>query len=350
MEPATSNNNNQLDKMEPVTSTDTDQSGNTLSNRELALKILKEKTSLCFTGGGILGFAIAGAIVRLYELGGLDTVDHAVGSSVGSLIALALVCKATPYYIEDKIMNMDLNSFQDGGNIIFRAFRFLFRYGIHKGDQIEVFAGEILKDLTGNDVITLQEIHNKYNNKLTITYLSTLYKKTKYADHITDPVLQGKTIARWSSGIPLFFKGARRYTGVGCYNKRLVDIISDGGIADIYPLHILREQGCNPVKILGFKFYNNGENANEEKDYGNPKNIAEYGWRLVDVLREQALKYHVHKEDWKLTCKINVGKYKTTDFNLTREDKLWLYNSVREAMDNHLKDIEELLDRGEYPL
>lgn len=329
---------------------DHDNHDNQMTNKELGLKILQEKTCFCFEGGGILGYVYAGAIIRLYELGGLNSISHAVGSSVGSIASIALACEATPYYIKKKILGMNLLRFEDGGNIFSRFFRLIFRYGSHKGKEIEKFVGEILEDLTGNKDLTFSQAYERFGTHLTVTYLSTRYKKTKYADHITTPDLKIKEVARWSSTIPLFFQASRRYNK----HRDLLDTISDGGIADNYPIHILKDQGCDPIKILGFKLFNTGENKydqpDQNKDYGNPKNVIQYVLRLVEILREQALRYHVHKEDWKLTCKIDVGEYQTTDFDISEEGKLWLYNSGVKAVDDHLAEIEDLLDKGEYPL
>lgn len=314
-----------------------------------ALHILQNKSAYVFEGGSILGIGHAGALVKLYELGGLKKIDHVVGSSVGSIVSMALACGASSYYIKDKILKLDVSKFEDGGNWISRIYRFLFRYGIHKGYQIETYAGEILSELTGNSDITFLEAYNKYGVHLTITYLSVRHKKTKYADHITKPDMMIKTAVRWSSSIPLFFMSPKYYK-----DKELLDIISDGGVANNYPINILRNQGCSPESILGFKLYNDEELENEyndldDIDYGIPRNIKDYALRLVDILREQALRYHVHKDDWKLTCKINVAKYSTTDFDITEEDKLWLYNSGMKAMEEHLGEIEELLQKDEYP-
>ena len=337
--------------MEPITDSENNQNyDNQITNKKLALKILQEKTCFCAEGGGTLGYAYTGAVIRLHELGGLNSISHAVGSSVGSIASIALACGATPYYIKEKILGMNLERFEDGGNIFSRFVRLIFKYGSHKGKEIENFVGEILDDLTGNSNLTFAQAKERFGTHLTVTYLSTRYKKTKYADHIITPNLKIKEVARWSSTIPLFFQASLRYNK----HRDLLDTIVDGGVADNYPIHVLREQGCDPVKILGFKLFNTGENKydnyDEDKDYGNPKNVIQYALRLIEILREQALRYHVHSEDWKLTCKIDVGEYQTTDFDISEEGKLWLYNSGIKAVDDHLAEIEDLLDKGEYPL
>ena len=317
-------------------------------NREIALKILAGKTAFAFEGGGVLGIAHVGALVRLYEIGGLRNIEAVAGTSVGSLIALALSCGASIDYIEQTLFELDLEDFKDGGNWFYRLTRLIFRYGLHKGDIIEEFAGKILKDLTGNSNLTFGEAHQRFNNHLTITYLSTRYSQTMYADYVTEPDLEIKKAARWSSTIPYFYKGSRRYNQpnrLNKYQKQLIDVIVDGGVGDNYPIHVLREQNFSPENILGFKLYNTNE-PNRYKgspiplvDHGIPSNLIDYSFRLVEFLRAQALRYHVDDDDWKLTCKIDVGEFKTTDFDITEKDRLWLYNSGKEAMDKYIDEL-----------
>lgn len=308
-----------------------------------ALEILQAKDKLCFEGGGVLGYAYAGAMIRLRELGGLSLpITHAAGSSVGSITSIALAAGATPEYIKAKILNMDLTRFKDGGNLVARFFRLVFRYGSHKGDQVEEFVREILQDLLGNADITFQQLYDQTGTVLTIPYVSTRYKKTMYANHLTEPDRKIKDAARWSSTIPLFFQASRLSK---C--KRLEDLLVDGGVTDNYPIHVLRDQ--DPKKVLGFKLISAGpKEADGVVDYGIPKHVVDYVYRLVEILREQALRYHVAAEDWKLTCKIDVGTFKTTDFDLSEEDKLWLYNSGVAAVDKHLEEIENMLREGTY--
>lgn len=324
------------------------------TSKELALEIVRNKTCLCFEGGGVLGAGHAGALVRLHEIGGLRNIKKVVGSSVGSIIALGLACGASATYIKNKLFRLDLSRFKDGGNGIQKLFRFLFRWGWHKGDEIEMFAGEILEELSGDPNITFQEAHRRYGIHLTITYLSLRDKKTKYADHINTPDLEIKKAARWSSTIPYFYKAYRKRD----FNDRLENIIVDGGVADNYPMHVLHEQGCSKKDILGFKLVSsvsiNKYHNNSDKDHGNnealPTNIKDYSFVLLEILREQALRYHVEEGDWKLTCKINIGEHKTTDFNITEEDKLELYTSGLRSIDHYIEKVTRLISEGKYPL
>jgi len=320
-----------------------------LSNHELALKILTEKIGYAFEGGGVLSIGHAGSLIRLYELGGLKTIKFAVGTSSGSIIAIALALGATSYYIKSKLFSIDLTRFEDGGTILSKIYRLFTKWGLNKGDYIEEFIGEILQDLTGNSEITFKEAYDITGVHLTIPYLSVKEKRTKYADHIITPNLKIKQVARWSWSIPYFFAANQKYL----YNKR-VDTVIDAGILDNYPLHVLKDQDCRSRDIIGFKLYDKSELSQykpiPEKDTKDlPTNIFNYSKNILEILYQKLLGTHISKDEWKLTCKIDIGKYKTTDFNLSYDDKLWLFNSGYQAIDDHLKEIESLLNNSEYP-
>jgi len=238
---------------------------------------------------------------------------------------------------------MDLQRFKDGGNIVSRFVRLISRYGSHKGEQVETFVGEMLQDLVGDADCTFQELYELNSTVLTVPYLSTRYKTTKYANHVTEPNRKIKEAVRWSSTIPLFFQAGRLRSST-C-KKKLEDLLVDGGVTDNYPIHVLHDE--NPLEVLGFKLINAAQEG--VTDHGIPKNVVDYVYRLVEILREQALRYHVESDDWKITCKIDIGHYTTTQFDLSEDDKLWLYNQGVAAVDNHLTEIENMLRESTYP-
>ena len=323
-----------------------------------ATKIVANKTALCFEGGGVLGCAHIGALRALYDIGGMKNITHVVGTSVGSIIAAAISCSANMEYIEDTFFNLDLQTFKDGSCCFGNLFRLISKgtnkrkgYGWYKGDVIENFAAKMLKDLTGNENITFLEAYLKYGIRLTIVYFSVNYNKTRYADYKTCPSLQIKKAIRMSSAIPVFYSAV--------WKQRLgktKEVFVDGGITDNYALHVLKEQGCKLENILGFKLcsyveFNEykedmGENV-EETDLGPPSNIYNHVINMIGVVHNQALRYHVHQEDWKVTVKIDIGTYSTTNFGITHEEEMWLYEQGKKALNKHIIDVSEMLKTNE---
>ena len=320
-----------------------------------AKQILANKSALCFEGGGVLGIGHVGALSRLSELGGLKKITHVTGASVGSILAAAFGCGASMEYVQHVMFGLDVTSFKDTSKCIVKdLYRFFKKYGWYKCDAVENLAGEIMKDLTGNPDITFLEAFNKFGIKLTITYLSVNYSKSRYANHITEPNLQIKKAIRRSAAIPVFYQAVWDYK-----SKNKPELFVDGGVTDSYPIHVLKEQHCPLKDILGFKLCSSVE-FNEYKedmkepvdeiDDGVPKNIYTYVMKLIGIVHNQALRYHVHTEDWKVTTKIDIGTLTTTDFNITEDQKQWLYNQGKVAIDKHLDEIVEMLKLGTYPL
>jgi len=320
-----------------------------------AKQILADKTALCFEGGGVLGIGHVGALTRLSEIGGLKKITHVTGASVGSILAAAFGCGATIEYVQNIMFGLNLASFKDSSKCLIKdLYRFIKKYGWYKCDAVENLAGDVMKDLTGNPDITFLEAYNKFGIKLTIVYLSVNYSKTRYANYITQPNLKIKTAVRWSASIPAFYQASWVTRP-----KNTPELFVDGGVTDTYPIHVLKEQNCPLKSILGFKlcsyvefneYKEDMKEEVEEVDEGAPKNVYTYIMKLIAIVHNQALRYHVHTEDWKVTTKIDIGTLTTTDFNITEEQKTWLYNQGKAGLDNHINEVAQMLKDGTYPL
>lgn len=312
--------------------------------RHEALEILKHKTSLVFEGGGALGSSVVSGLERLMELGALTEIDNVTGSSVGSILGTAVACRASLEYMKDTLYGLDFNEFQDNKGIFFKIYNLIFKKGMNSTEPIRAFADKILKDLVHDSEITFLRLFERTGIKLTITYLSLKERRTVYANYITTPNQLVREAIVKSSTIPLFYKP---YLSK---NKKLKDMIYDGGVMNNYPINYPRETGENPANILGFKFVSEDENPINNEITGKvPKNTVETFTYLIELIRQQALKVHVHKKDWMLSVKIAVGELKSTDFEMTEEDKQWLFKQGRIAVDNYVNELTQLLKNGEYP-
>lgn len=331
--------------------------------REKAIEILKNKTAYAFEGGGTLGVGHIGALEQLFNLGGLRNITHVTGSSVGSIVSAALAAGASIEYMKNKLFNMDLITFQDNDNNKLRdLYQLLKYYGANKTDQIRSFIGCVLKDLQKNSEITFKELYDITHVHLTITYLSLNHVRTMYADHLTEPDTKIKDAVTKSSTIPIFYEAdwslidSTQEESKGCcksFKKPLYQCDIDGGTLDNFPIHVLREQGCESSKIIGFKFISKGELNKYEYTYnskdelvslGSPKNLVVFLERLMMIARRQAMHVYIDDDDWKLTVKTQVGDMSSTDFSMTQEQKEWLYAQGVEGMNNHLKYIMSTLE------
>lgn len=319
--------------------------------REKAIEILKNKTALVFCGGGVLGIAECGALFALEEIGlKMKNIKSVSGSSSGSILAAVI---ATGYidatkYMKEMLDNTDFTKFKDNDCFIKSAYQFLTKYGINKTTEINNIGAKILQELTKNSDITFKELYDKTGITLTITYVSINHDGTVYANHITEPTSSIRNTLVKSSTIPVYYEANIEGKGI------TKQISIDGGVLDNYPMGVPRKQGINPDNILGLRLISSGEETNtdleqELVDSGPPANAIQYFVRIINILRNQALKIHVSKNDWMLSIKIDCGKLSATDFNITKEQKEWLFNQGKIAVYNYIDELAGLLEKDKYP-
>lgn len=317
-----------------------------------AIEIIKNKEALVFCGGGVLGIAECGALVALEELGlSMKNIKNVAGSSVGSILSTALACGCSTEYMKNMLDGLDFQRFNDNDCLLRSAVQLLTKYGLNETTEIRNIATKVLDDLVQNSNITFQELYEKTGVILTITYLSINHEATLYANYMTEPDKKVKEAMIQSSTIPLFYEAY--IEGKGANRK----VICDGGTLDNYPFSVPRIQGVNPNKILGLKLISNQEVNSIDNggpgvpilDVGPPPNAIQYFVRIINMLRNQALRVHVSDKDWMISVKINVGQLSSTDFNLSKNQKDWLFDQGKQAVYNYVNELAELLEKSKYP-
>jgi predicted acylesterase/phospholipase RssA len=322
--------------------------------KEKALEILKNKTALAISGGGVLSIGHVGQLDRWIELGGnLNNIKHLSTSSGGSIIGAAIACGASLDFIKNTMFSMDYNSLKDRTCLLVDINRFLTHGGWYIGEELIEYVHNMLETLTGNGNITFKEAYNRYGINLTMNYVSLRYRTTRYANHITKPNSSIKKYVRASSGYPFFFKLLQ--DEVIDNNMIKSDLLLDGGIVDNFPMHVLHEMGIPKSKILGLTLVSPEEDASYMKDfkgelwdYGLPQGPLDLAVTLIGILRNTAMKLHIQDEDWKITSKTNVGKYTSMNFNITKTDASILYEAGKKGMDKHLELITKLVSDNTF--
>lgn len=318
--------------------------------KKTAEKIIRDKTAIVLQGGGSLGIGHVGTLSEWEKMGGYQSITHVCGSSVGSILAAAIAAKASVPFMKETIFGLNMKQFADDDYGFFRdIYRLYKKWGWHAGDAIEEWAEKLMFQLTGNPKITMEQLYDLNKIHLTITYFSYRYRKTKYADHTTQPDLCVAEAIRMSSSIPIYYQAVwRKFLNKN--QQDVLDAIADGGTMDNFPIGILHRQGIPDEKIMGFKLCSTEElNADEEEDYdyGLPNNAKDAITVLIEAMREQAMRVHVHKNDWKLTVKIDCANLSATNFSMTDEQKNMLFSNGKRAMRDYAKEVQKRLDVGE---
>jgi NTE family protein len=266
--------------------------------------------NLVFEGGGVKGIAFCGAIRVLEEKKMLSNVKNYIGSSAGAIMALMLSIGLTSIEIEDILKTMDYDKFLDlRWGVLNKLYYFISKYGIHKGEYLLKFVGQLLEKQTGNKNITFQELHHKYGNNLVITGTNIDAGIVEYFSHTSYPNMPVKIAIRISMSIPFLFE-AVRYDG---------NLYVDGGILNNYPFNYFTDY----ENTIGFKLVGSDEKRDSIiKHYNNEiANIKDFSINLIDSLLNQIERLYINDEYWKRTITINTLGVNTTDVNLTDEQK-----------------------------
>lgn len=112
---------------------------------------------------------------------------------------------------------------------------------------------------------------------------------------------------KYSTSLPLFLTPM----------KKDQTLLIDGGVIDNYPISILYHF-LPKEEVIGCKFVSSDDVQRERPI---PTNIYQYVMGIVDILERQALRYHVHKEDWTRTIQIQVGAMGATNLDLTSDEQ-----------------------------
>lgn len=282
--------------------------------------------NLVFKGGGVLGIAYAGSVLELEKQGILSNIKKVAGTSAGAIVATLVALKYTPREILDIINSTDFQSFEDGG---FNPLRLLSKYGLYKGDEFLLWIKEIILKKTLSSTATFKDLKDDKFLDLHIfaTQLNTRTLK-RFSFEDTPYTIVAEAV-RASMSIPMFFNAFKLTHDENIY--------VDGGCIYNYPLSAFDVLKDNPETLgLFLGDLNNSKLYDNELDYNS---IVQYMKALIEtVLDSQNVDLKMHKDDVARTIMIDSLGVSPINFNITTEQKIALFKSGQEAVQNYFKD------------
>ncbi len=309
--------------------------------------------NLVFEGGGVKGIAYVGALKVLEERKILNNVMRVGGTSAGAINAILLGVGYTLAETKDVLWNLDFNNFMDDSwGIIRDTKRLINEFGWYKTDYFRSWIGNLIREKTGNENSTFNELKKNGFRELYIvgTNLSTGFSEVFSPEHT--PRMSVADAARISMSIPLFFASVR--------NIRK-DVYVDGGVLNNYPIKLFdREKYLKRADIanhtrkpeyykeanatapktsskyvynkesLGFRLDSAIEIA-QFRDGAAPQrkkieDFFDYASALVQTIMDAQNNQHMHSDDWHRTVYVNTIGISATDFDLKDEKKEELFN------------------------
>lgn len=126
---------------------------------------------------------------------------------------------------------------------------------------------------------------------------------------------------RMSASVPFAFKSVEISIGSG-RNRKVYNIV-DGGVFDNYPIWMVGDD--NKLKTLGFSL--DGDEKKKFFSLDTPLNILK---SLISAVHDIGIPKTKNYEN-KFLAKIATGNVSSLDFNLTEEDKEYLFNQGKSA-------------------
>lgn len=276
--------------------------------------------NLAIEGSGVKLIAHIGAYTKLMELGKIDGLQRVCGTSGGSIVASLVALKYTPSEMKLMVDMTDFKTFEDGN--FFDKLNVVRDYGINPGTKFLEYIQDKIKAKTGNKYSTFQELAAWGYLDLTVfaTDLDTQSIK-KFCVKDT-PTVKVCDAVRCSMGIPIF------------YDAYVIDgrLYVDGGVLENYPV---KEYDCDGVnaETIGIAFIPSKTNDNLQKgQFGKYIEVL-----LGSVLNAQNVGLINSPEDLSRSILMDSCGVSATNFSLTPQDKMKLYESGMKAVDDYFK-------------
>ena len=217
----------------------------------------KVYTRLVLSGGETKGLAQLGALHYFWENRQLNyqSLTHYAGASVGSLIALLLVCGYTPFEIWTHVYGVESLfslQFPSSSSSLFSS------YGLMSVDGVIGKVRELV-EAKYDELPTLLELYQETQKTLVISVTNLTEQHVEYYSYISTPNLSCLDAVRASCSIPGLFKPICREGS----------IYIDGSILDNFPTRPI-DDGSS--LLLGIVVFGNDVSVNDS----DPHNFITY--------------------------------------------------------------------------
>ncbi|WP_072725880.1 patatin-like phospholipase family protein [Tepidibacter thalassicus] len=296
-----------------------------------------KKFDAVFEGGGVKGIAFVGAICKLEEEG--YKLERCAGTSAGAIISALLAVGYTGKEIKELMLNTDYTKFLDKNISIFsssnifekasHAYNLFTDKGFYSGDYFENWIHNLLK---AKGKTKFKDVYINGKSKLKIIAADTTNSKMlilpddleKYG--INSMEFDIAKAVRMSMSIPIFFKPVQLRG----------NFIVDGGILSNYPIWIFDVEGKPSYPTFGF-------NLDENKLSYTAQGKTDFIHYSLDVFNTCIFSgknedVYIRDKDLARTINIPTLGVNTTEFDLSKEKSLALYQSGYESTEKFLRE------------
>jgi NTE family protein len=308
---------------------------------------------LVFEGGGVKGIGLAGAVATLEEHG--YRPQNVAGTSAGAISASLLAAGYGADELRDIIMSLDYRQFEDKAwedkvPVIDRSLSMLLDLGLYEGERFLEWIRELL---TAKGVTTFADlVHPEYvddpmyRSRLQViasdvtTHQLLVLPRDARKLGIEPDELDVALAVRMSMSIPVFFEPVR----LDNPETGETHVIVDGGMLSNFPVWLFDcDEGEPEWPTFGLLLVEpkpsvplGARMPKERTDGRGPRAVIDYVKSLAQTMMEAHDRMYVESASFARTIPIPTLGVGTTEFDITPNRALALYDSGRDAAEKFL--------------
>lgn len=296
-----------------------------------------------FEGGGVKGVGLVGALCSLEKKG--YVWQRVAGTSAGSIVAALLAVGYNAKELKKIMFDADFNEFINERGIqsvplVGKTLSLMVYNGLYNGDKIEQWITKYLekkgklkfKDVSVNGKSRLKIIATDITKKDILVLPDDLVK------YGIDPMeFEIAKAVRMSISIPFYFKPVKfKY-------KEDMSYVVDGGVLSNFPIWIFDVSGKPRWPTFGFKFI---DPKITSKGSGK-KDIVSFAFDIINTMLDKNEEIYIKNKDFVRTISIPSSSTKATQFNISDNKRLELFNDGYEAGEKFINqwDIDEYINQ-----
>src|SRR5688572_30793063 len=326
-----------------------------LRHRGCRMTVIDSHADLVFEGGGVKGIGLAGALATLEERE--YRPQNIAGTSAGAITAALLSAGYSAAELREIIITLDYRQFQDRAwedkvPLVERSLSMLLNLGLYEGDR---FLEWMRERLEAKGVRTFADlVHDefaddpRYRSRLQVIASDVTTRELLVLPRdarklgIEPDELDVALAVRMSMSIPVFFEPVR----IEHPETGQTHVIVDGGMLSNFPVWLFDcEDGDVPEwPTFGLLLVEPkpelpiGARLPKAKMTGRgPGAVVDYVKALAQTMMEAHDRLYVAQANYARTIPIPTLGVGTTEFDLSRERALALYDSGRWAAEKFLK-------------
>ena len=320
------------------------------------MNVIDSHADLVFEGGGVKGIGLAGALATLEERE--YKPQNIAGTSAGAITAALLSAGYSAAELREIIITLDYRQFQDRAwedkiPLVERSLSMLLNLGIYEGDR---FLEWMRERLEAKGVRTFADlVHDefaddpRYRSRLQVIASDVTTRELLVLPRdarklgIEPDELDVALAVRMSMSIPVFFEPVR----IENPETGQTHVIVDGGMLSNFPVWLFDcEDGDVPDwPTFGLLLVEPkpelpiGARLPKAKMTGRgPGAVVDYVKALAQTMMEAHDRLYVAQANYARTIPIPTLGVGTTEFDLSRERAIALYDSGRWAAEKFLND------------